>query len=248
MGGECTGFVEQFKQSFRSTYRLIGSVRSASVKSLTRSSPARRSTKGPKFAVPPRREIRRLHEESDSFTTGISNVSRGDSSLEAGVESGVPQFLSADSEFDLAEKFSKLTFSARNPKMEAGSTLITDMGPPSSGIFENLISSEGGQSRSANQELFSESGDTSSSLRHGVSRDGLSDKSRSENVMRGFETEIHENGATSRLGRSGSGFSLSGQESMSGLGFSHPQSGIQHHNLLSVKFLCNVNSKITPMK
>ena len=238
MGGECTGFVEQFKQSFRSTYRLIGSVRRASVKNLTHPSPARRNTKSPKFVGPSRREIRRLNEESDSFTTGISNVSRGNSSRDTGVGSGVQQFSShvgANSESDLAEKFSKLTFSARNPK-EVGSTLIADMESPSSGIFQNLISSEEGQSRSANRELLSELGDASSSLRHGVSDDRLSDKSRSENILHGFETQIHENGATSRLGRSGSGFSHSGRESTSGLGFSHSQSGIQHHNLPSVKF------------
>lgn len=239
MGGECTGFVEQFKQSFRSTYRLIGSVRRASVKNLTHPSPARRNTKSPKFVGPSRREIRRLNEESDSFTTGISNVSRGNSSRDTGVGSGVQQFSShvgANSESDLAEKFSKLTFSARNPKKEVGSTLIADMESPSSGIFQNLISSEEGQSRSANRELLSELGDASSSLRHGVSDDRLSDKSRSENILHGFETQIHENGATSRLGRSGSGFSHSGRESTSGLGYSHSQSGIQHHNLPSVKF------------
>lgn len=239
MGGECTGFVEQFKQSFRSTYRLIGSVRSASVKNLTHPSPARRNTKSPKFAGPPRREIRRLHEESDSFTTGISNVSRGNSSLDTGLESGIQQFSShvgADSEFDLAEKFSKLTFSARNRKKEVGSTSITDMESPSSGIFQNLLSAEEEQSRSANRELLSELGDGSSSLRHSASDDGLSNKSRSENILRGFETQIHDNGATSRLGRSGSGISRSGRESTSGLGFSHSQSGIQHHNLASVKF------------
>lgn len=195
MGRECPGFVEQFKQSFRSTYRLLGSVRNTGRNSTP---PLSFSNYSSGFSQrrgegPSRKYSRRTDDEEDdnggltSSSTGpyLDPVSESDSRLQSRVD--------PDSETELAEQLNKLTFSAKGFERGAKSrhsgkvTPRTAKGGPSDSEHSSRI----------DQELYGEFDDVSSPLRRDIS-EGLSEKGSGDGG-----SQVHHNGVRSRWGRGG---------------------------------------------
>jgi hypothetical protein len=190
MGSECPGFVEQFKQSFRSTYRLLGTVRNAGrnsappFPSYSRGFPQQRGER------PSRRYSRRTDDEEDDnigFTTSSSRGAYLDPVFESGSKSqtrGTP-----DSEAELAEQLSKLTVSAKTGPKSRHHHSGTVKGSPSDG--ENFSHID--------QELYGEFDDVSSALRRDTSEGLLSERGSGDDGG----SQVHHNGARSRWGRGG---------------------------------------------
>lgn len=190
MGSECPGFVEQFKQSFRSTYRLLGSVRNVGRNSATPAFPNYSLGFSQRRGVgPSRRYSRRTDDEEDDYG-GVTSSSRG-AYLDPVSESD-SRLLSRgdpDSEAELAEQLSKLTVSAKGLETRAKSR--------HSGTVAKGSPSDGENSSHIDQVVYGEFDDVSSPLRRDVS-EGLSKKGSGDGG-----SQVHHNGVRSRWERGG---------------------------------------------
>lgn len=195
MGSECPGFVEQFKQSFRSTYRLLGSVRNASTRN---PAPPSLSNRNGGFSQrrsegPSRSYFRRTGDEEDD-SCGLTSFSRAaylDPVFES--DSRLRSRVDGDSESDLAERLSRLSFSPRRPdaaahRRHAGTVPSRDAkGGPRDGDY----------SSHADHAAVGELDDVSSPLRRDTS-EGLSERGSG-----GGGSEVHQNDRRSGWGRGG---------------------------------------------
>ena len=195
MGSECPGFVEQFKQSFRSTYRLLGSVRNAGRNpaplSYTNYSGGFSQRRG---EGPSRRYSRGTDDEEDD-NGGLTSSSRG-ASLDPVSESDsrLQSRRDADSRTELAEQLSKLTVSAKGletgAKMRHSGTVAlrtTKDGPY-----------DGENSSHIDQEVHGEFDDVSSPLRRNTSERLLSEKGSDDGG-----SQVRHNDVRSRWERGG---------------------------------------------
>ncbi|CAN5966524.1 unnamed protein product [Sphagnum jensenii] len=123
MGSECSSFVDQFKQAFQSTYRLIGTVKVASAKRLVHSGPqGKQSTRSHKClqdGFPSRTVLGRVAEGVINGNLEPKYAQDSESTTsDAGIETD-----DCDLQSDLAEQFERMTFSSDNPKVEVGRNL-----------------------------------------------------------------------------------------------------------------------------
>lgn len=121
MGSECSSFVDQFKQAFQSTYRLIGSVKVASAKRLVRSGPqGKQSTRSPKYlqdGFPSRTVLGRVAEAVTNSNLKPKYTQDSESTTsDTGIETD-----DCDLQYDLTVQFERMTFSSDNPEVEVGS-------------------------------------------------------------------------------------------------------------------------------
>lgn len=197
MGSGCPGFVEQFKQSFNSTYRLLRTVRNASSRSHARPS-LNQSWSLPLWLTdaPSRGLFRRTDDEEDD-SSSLTSFSReaymdpifGSDSFGRG---------SADSATQLTEQFSKLSVSSKKPEKVAK---IMHTGRVSPGYPSKNRPFLCEYSSPLNQDISGEFGDVSSSLRYTSA--GLSEHDTVERKQNYGGSEVHENGARSKWGRGG---------------------------------------------
>ncbi|CAM6008162.1 unnamed protein product [Sphagnum balticum] len=123
MGSECSSFVDQFKQAFQSTYRLIGSVKVASAKRLVHSGPqGKQSTRSHKClqdGFPSRTVLGRVAE---GFTNGNLKPKYAQDSESTTSDTGI-ETDEFDLQYDLTEQFERMKFSSDNPEVEVGRNL-----------------------------------------------------------------------------------------------------------------------------
>lgn len=198
MGSECAGFVEQFKESFRKTYRLFESVHNASSKKPARPSFNKQS---PRISSRPSESPKRRHlrrNDDHDYSTGVSNSSRGEKSDSGLGSSSRTNILAPDSQRDLVGQFGKLSVSSRKPEHD------TEIQPSCSGNTVSGTSYSSGRAGSAyvDQEVFGDLGDVESSSFGPNVSEGVSERGKEEHCSDN-DCPVHEMGNTSRWLRGG---------------------------------------------
>ncbi|CAM6068633.1 unnamed protein product, partial [Sphagnum tenellum] len=120
MGSECSSFVDQFKQAFQSTYRLIGSVKVASAKRLVHSGPqGKQSTRSHKCLQDGLLSRTVLGRVAEGVTNGNLEPKYAQDSESTTSDTGI-ETDDCDLQSDLAEQFERMTFSSDNPEFPSG--------------------------------------------------------------------------------------------------------------------------------
>lgn len=185
MGSECPGFVEQFKQSFSSTYRLLGSVRSASSRNFASSFANHSRDVSQRRPEAPSRECHRQTDAEEDDSSGLTKKANLDLAFNSRFR--LPNRKHPDPQADLADQFSKLTLPVHG--LEAVAKSVDVKG----------ASSDGENSSCVDQEVFGEPDDISSSVGLDDVSEGLSEKGTGHRVP----LAVHPIGIRNRLERRG---------------------------------------------